>query len=209
MTPAIQLLLIQIMQLGAMLAANPRYLVFMETSGHVQWVEVRIYPAGCTWQTSQKPNPIATARARWTPYCAPDDSGYADELLSTQRELAFMRAALHAYLPSEPAEPEEPTSVEAVPALETTLDDDSLTAVKRLALHGGITELLLDTGPLSHSALLTVDKIDHPDGYALEATLAIHKQRHTLALRPADGIYMQRLCEWIEAIAHSRLAFAA
>lgn len=205
MTPAIQLLLIQIMQLGAMLAANPRYTVFVSTSGHVGTIEVQIYAAVATWRgPGRHPKAIAVARACWLKV-TPLESD-----TSLQRELEFMRAALHAYLPSEPAEPEKPAILEPeAPPLQTVLLDESLEAVQVLALHGGITELLLETGPLAHTALLTVDKIDDPHGYGLEATLEVHKQRHSLALRPADGIYMQRLCEWIEAIALNRLASAA
>lgn len=44
MSPAIQLLLTQIMQLGALLAANPNYIVFTETSGHVRTVYSALRP---------------------------------------------------------------------------------------------------------------------------------------------------------------------
>lgn len=103
MSPAIQLLLIQIMQLGALLAANPNYIVFTSTSGHVSTIEVRIYPAGSVWDKGQpRPVELAEARVRWEPYWSPYESGeemYAARQLRCLHELEFMRAALHAYLP--------------------------------------------------------------------------------------------------------------
>ncbi|GAD62673.1 hypothetical protein [Aquipseudomonas alcaligenes] len=104
MSPAIQLLLIQIMQLGAMLAANPRYQVFTYASGHIQQIEVLIYPAGAVWRESHpRPKPIARAMAYWEGYCTPLDPQemHAAEQTRLQRELEFMRAALHAYLPAD------------------------------------------------------------------------------------------------------------
>lgn len=102
MSPAIQLLLIQIMQLGAMLAANPRYQVFTYASGHIQQIEVLIYPAGSVWREGHpRPKPIARAMAHWEGYCTPLDTHemHATEQMRLQRELEFMRAALHGYLP--------------------------------------------------------------------------------------------------------------
>ncbi|MDH0894248.1 MULTISPECIES: hypothetical protein [unclassified Pseudomonas] len=212
MTPAIQLLLIQIMQLGAMLAADPRYIVFAEVQGHVHHVRVAIFPANSKWgQGIPRPKEIGLAEVRWEPYRAPgdDDEMYATKLQRTERELAFMRAALHGYLPAPATEAEAPAAQAQEPDLYSTLDDSSVAAVRRLALDGGDAELLLITGPLSHTATLTVDRIDHPEGYALEASLSIHKQRHALALKPGDGLYLARLCEWIEAAALGRLAAAA
>lgn len=213
MTPAIQLLLIQIMQLGAMLAADPRYMAFAEVDGHVQLVKVAIFPAGSEWRPGRpRPAEIGLAEVRWEPYRAPgdDDEMYATKLQRTERELAFMRAALHGYLPQPAPEAQAAAEQEAQePELYSTLDDASLSAVRRLALEGGDAELQLITGPLSHTATLTVDRIDHPEGYALEASLSIYKERHALALKPGDGLYLARLCEWIEAAALGRLAAAA
>lgn len=102
MSPAIQLLLIQIMQLGALLAANPNYIVFTSTSGHISTIEVRIFPAGSVWKEGHpRAVELAEARVRWEPYWSPYDSSeemYARQL-RCQHELEFMRAALHAYLP--------------------------------------------------------------------------------------------------------------
>lgn len=98
MSPAIQLLLIQIMQLGALLAANPRYIVFTQTHGHVQKVEVRIYTADSEWREgSPAPTLVAQAQTYWEPRPWADDA----RQLRTQHELEFMRAALHAYLPAD------------------------------------------------------------------------------------------------------------
>lgn len=103
MTQAIQLLLIQIMQLGALLAADPRYTVFTTTHGHVCLIKVEIYPAGSIWEDGiPTPEPIAEAQTRWKPHRSPQDEEavYANALQHTQSNLEFMRAALHAYLPA-------------------------------------------------------------------------------------------------------------
>ncbi|MDG9928509.1 MULTISPECIES: hypothetical protein [unclassified Pseudomonas] len=213
MTPAVQLLLIQIMQISALLSVDPRYMVFVETAGHIRQIQVRIYPATSTWrQGFPAPKEIATASAYWEPYRSPwdDDEMYAAELQAAERKLSFMRAALHGYLPQPAPEAQAPAEQEAQePELYSTLDDASLSAVQRLVLDGGDAELQLFTGPLSHTATLTVDRIDHPAGHGLEAELRIYKQRHALALKPGDGLYLARLCEWIEAAALGRLAAAA
>lgn len=102
MTPAIQLLLIQIMQLGALLAANHRFIVFTETCGHVQVVRVRIYTAASEWRdNSPAATLVAEADARWEPYSWEQDDSRC------LRQLEFMRAALHAYLPEHPGQQRE------------------------------------------------------------------------------------------------------
>lgn len=102
MTPAIQLLLIQIMQLGVLLAANQRIITFTEISGHVSVISVRIYTAGSSWREGE-PNPvlIAEARQRWEPcdWQQETPEKHAQALERIQLKLEFMRAALHGYLP--------------------------------------------------------------------------------------------------------------
>lgn len=99
MKPVIKLLLLQIMQLAAQLATNNRYLVFLDLSGHVSVVAVRIYEQTAEWNTGKNPQPIAIARAYY------DISGWEwlteeeqEHLLES--ELKFMHAALHGYLPA-------------------------------------------------------------------------------------------------------------
>lgn len=106
MTPAIQLLLIQIMQLGVLLAGNQRIITFTEISGHVSVISVRIYSAGSSWREGDpKPLLIAEAQQRWEPYdwqqATPEK--HAQALERIQLKLEFMRAAMHGYLPGDNA----------------------------------------------------------------------------------------------------------
>jgi hypothetical protein len=111
MSASTQLLLIQIMQIGAMLAADGTYQVFVQTRGHTSRISVEIYPRGSDWSQvpDHRPLQIACADVRWEPYCPQheDEQRYTQQLLRCQRELEFMRAALHAYLPNYPAERQE------------------------------------------------------------------------------------------------------
>ena len=100
MTPAIQLLLIQIMQLTALLATSTRYHVFADLYEHVSEVSVRIFEPTDDWSKENHPTPIATARAYY------ERSKWAwiseeEQQRHIQRELEFMRAALHGYLPAD------------------------------------------------------------------------------------------------------------
>lgn len=102
MSPAIQLLLIQLMQLGALLASNPRFIVFIDLSGHVSRIAVRIYSADSVWREGEPvPTLIAEANVRWEPYDWEQDTPerHAAALAEIQHQLEFLRAALHAYLP--------------------------------------------------------------------------------------------------------------
>lgn len=107
MSPAIQLLLIQIMQLSTLLVTDSRYQVHAKISDHCYQLSVVLYPAGSIWRLGfPTPQPIATAEVRWEPYCSvlDSDDDYAAALHQTKRQLEFMRAALHGYLPVEPSE---------------------------------------------------------------------------------------------------------
>lgn len=123
-------------------------------------------------------------------------------------ELEAMAARLQDILGTAPTQHEKPPA-EATTQPSTWIEDESLAAITRLAGHGGIAELRLNTGQLSHTAVLQVEKIDQPNGYGIEATLSTGKQRHSLSLGVTDGIYAARLCEWVETIAAGRLATAA
>lgn len=109
MNPAIQLLLIQIMQTVARLHANPDYMVFCMSFGNCGLVEVDIYAKGTEWNIQgHRPKKLAHASARWGQLQWPTGM---DELLARPeerfiRELTFMRAALMAYLPAEAVEGE-------------------------------------------------------------------------------------------------------
>lgn len=106
MNPTTQLLLIKIVQLGVMLAAGQRFIVFVETCSHVYSVTVRIYTADSVWRTgSPEATLVAQAHVRWQPYAWQKTTAekHASALTDIQQQLAFMHAALHAYLPYAPA----------------------------------------------------------------------------------------------------------
>ena len=109
MSPAIQLLLIQIMQTVARLHANPDYMVFCTSFGNCGLFQVDIYPRHADWNAGgNPPKKLAHATASWGQLQWP--SGM-DELLARPeerfiRELTFMRAALMAYLPAQAREEE-------------------------------------------------------------------------------------------------------
>ncbi|MGE8501664.1 MAG: hypothetical protein ACN6P1_05440 [Pseudomonas sp.] len=109
MSPAIQLLLIQIMQTVARLHGNPDYQVFCTSFGNCGLFKVEIYPRNADWRTpGNRPAKLAYASACWSQLEWPTG---ADELLKAPEErfiseLAFMRAALMAYLPAEAVEAE-------------------------------------------------------------------------------------------------------
>lgn len=109
MNPAIQLLLIQIMQTVARLHANPDYMVFCTSFGNCGLFQVDIYAKGTEWNThGHRPKKLAHASASWGQLQWPTGM---DELLARPeerfiRELTFMRAALMAYLPAEADEAE-------------------------------------------------------------------------------------------------------
>ncbi|WP_043309540.1 hypothetical protein [Pseudomonas sp. ML96] len=101
MTPAIQLLLIQLMQLAARLVTEDRYQIHVRLSNHCYDIDVGVYPHGSIWRR-ELPTPVAIASAyvRWNPYrCALDtDEDFAASLTQAQGQLEFLRAALNAYL---------------------------------------------------------------------------------------------------------------
>lgn len=211
MTPAIHLLLIQILQLGALLAADPCLVVFTSTHGHTQKVSVEIYPVGSVWRTGHPtPAPIAHAEVHWEPYRSPfdDDEMYADALQRTQRELEFMRAALHAYLPAEADQPEAQPGIQMGRPESGTLYIESVSSIAELALNGGQAELLIKSHDQDHRIAMTADRVELELGYGLECSIRAYGQRHTLSLNPGDGIYAARLCEWVEAIAAGTAAAA-
>lgn len=109
MSPAIQLLLIQIMQTVARLQALPAYQVICYSMGHVQEVDVRIYSADAQFgHNNPRAVPIARAAAHWHRdrwSCETDDE-YHVRQEEWRRDLEFMRAALMAYLPAEAIEAE-------------------------------------------------------------------------------------------------------
>lgn len=109
MNPAIELLLIQIMQTVARLQALPAYQVICYSMGHVQEVDVYIYSADAQFgHNKPRPVPIARAAAHWKRdrWTYETDAEYQVRQEEWRRELTFMRAALMAYLPAEAVEAE-------------------------------------------------------------------------------------------------------
>lgn len=103
MSPAIQLLMMNIVQIGVLLAVDKRFIVFTETCNHTYRVSVRIYTPDSVWRNgSPDPTLVASANVRWEPYNweQTDATKHTAALTEIQQQLAFMHAALHAYLPA-------------------------------------------------------------------------------------------------------------
>lgn len=105
MSPAIQLLMMNIVQIGVLLALDKRFIVFTEICNHTYRLSVRIYTADSVWRGgSPDPTLVAEAKVRWEPYDWQQTNAAQTEI---QQQLEFMHAALHAYLPNYPAQLEE------------------------------------------------------------------------------------------------------
>lgn len=106
MNPTTQRLLIKIVQIGVLLTANPRFIVFTEICSHTFRMTVRIYTADSVWRNgSPDPTLVASANVRWKPYEWEQTPAarHTAALTDIQQQLEFMHAALHAYLPAAPA----------------------------------------------------------------------------------------------------------
>lgn len=209
MNPIIEKLLLQIAYVCLHITTQGKWHAHYTLAAHTRAVQVEILSANTDYLADKRQQRAFSRRVYYqnTPgYIQYDEAELATRAIT---ELTELLNDLDPFLSIEQLAAEPVAAPPEARPIHTTLSDDSLAAINRLALEGGIAELQLSTGPLDHSALLTVDRIDQPAGYGLEATLAVHKQRHTLSLSTTDGIYAARLCEWVETIAHGRLAAAA
>lgn len=207
MNPIIEKLLLQIAYVCLHITTQGKWHAHYTIAPHTRGVTVEILPADTNYLPETR-HPRALNRVCY--YQNAPGFIEHDEATLTARAIAELEALLSDLAPFLTTEQEEPASAaEPLPLCSTFISDEGIAAIRRLALEGGIAELHLSTGALDHSALLEVDRIDQPNGYGLAATLSTGKQRHSLSLGVNDGIYAARLCEWIETIAHGRLATAA
>lgn len=209
MNPIIEKLLLQIAYVCLHITTQGKWHAHYSIAPHTRGVTVEILPANTAYTAGNRARPVLSRTIYYQ-----NHPGYIlyDEAEVTKRAITALTELLNDLDPFLSIEQLAAAPVAAPPEarpIHTTLSDDSLTAINRLALEGGVAELQLSTGPLDYCARLTVDRIDQPHGYGLEATLAVLQQRHTLSLGTTDGIYAARLCEWVETIAHGRLAAAA
>lgn len=207
MSPAIEKLVLVITALCLRINALRLFDVTLDIHGQGRWVRV------VCWQPDLHPSDPAARVASLDASCDYSDYEWLTPAQQHDRciaELEAMAARLQDILGSAPQIPDatEPTEtlIPGWPPKPGALDEASVSAIAGLALAGGWAVVRLGDG---RAAQLQVDRIEHPQGYALEAALTIGCQRQTLNLTPADGIYAARLCEWAESIAAGRLATAA
>lgn len=206
MSPIIEKLLLQIAYICLRITTQGNWHAHFTIAPHTRGVTVEIMPASTNYMAAQS-QPRAMSRVCY--YQNAPGFIEHDEAALSQRAITELEAILNDLIPFLSNEPSAVATAEPPPQCSTLLTDESLAIVQRLALEGGMAELQLSTGALDHSVLLEVDRIDQPNGYGLAATLSTGKQRHSLSLGVKDGIYAARLCEWVECIAHGRLATAA
>lgn len=207
MSTIIEQLLLQLASLCLRITSQGQWHAHFELSAHVRQLSIDICPADTDYDTAAARNAYAYSADCY--YQAPPGHQFkqpAEVQAVIVQELEQIKAALLPYLNA--AAPQTEALLPPQPG-NTCLADESVAAIFRLAREGGMAELHLSTGALDHSALLQVDRIDHPHGYGLEATLSTGKQRHSLTLGVHDGLHTTRLCDWVETIAHGRLAAAA
>lgn len=206
MSPIVEKLLLQIACICLRITTQGNWHAHFNIAPHTRGVTVEILPASTDYMAPQS-HPRALSRVCY--YQNAPGFIEHDEASLTERAITELEGILSDLIPFLSNEPTERPAAEPLRQYNTLLSDESLAVIQRLAIEGGMADLQLSTGALDHSALLQVDRIDHPHGYGLEATLSTGKQRHSLTLGVHDGLHTTRLCEWVETIAHGRLSAAA